>query len=147
MWDDVADSFHRNGCAVIRGFSSRDQCEEMIARILKLVGEWDGKSSSVFKTDHCQLTAQGQDDYFFESADKVHFFWEDKSDKMLGGSSEETMNKINKIGHGLHISDSVFRDYSFSDRIKSLVKALGWKRPVLPQSMYILKVRCLALQI
>ena len=35
--------------------------------------------------------------------------------------------------------DEVFRDYSFSDKVTGLVAALGWKRPVLPQSMYIFK--------
>ena len=46
---------------------------------------------------------------------------------------------LNKIGHGLHVLDEVFKEYSFSEKVVGLTKELGWKSPVLPQSMYIFK--------
>eukprot|EP00960_Hanusia_phi_P006101 176148-Hanusia_phi.AAC.2 len=38
---------------------------------------------------------------------------------------------INKVGHGLHFIDPVFRKYSQSDKVKRLVKSLGYKVPSL----------------
>lgn len=46
---------------------------------------------------------------------------------------------LNKVGHGMHVSDEVFRGYSTSAKMQSLVADLGWKNPVIPQSMYIFK--------
>merc|ERR1712025_743925 len=46
---------------------------------------------------------------------------------------------INKVGHGLHIADPVFKAYSSSAKVRTLARELGWKAPVLPQSMYIFK--------
>merc|ERR1712048_1558530 len=45
----------------------------------------------------------------------------------------------NKVGHGLHVADDVFRSYSSSTKVGDLVEELGWVDPVLPQSMYIFK--------
>jgi phytanoyl-CoA hydroxylase len=36
-------------------------------------------------------------------------------------------------------SDDVFKRYTFSDKVRDLVRSLGYKDPVLPQSMYIFK--------
>ena len=45
-----------------------------------------------------------------------------------------------KIGHNLHgDSEPVFRDVCFSSRVQAVYRSLGFKRPVVPQSMYIFK--------
>jgi len=46
---------------------------------------------------------------------------------------------INKTGHALHFLDPVFTAYSQSPKVKELVRSLGYRDPVLPQSMYIFK--------
>lgn len=47
---------------------------------------------------------------------------------------------LNKIGHGLHlIPDSTFQQYTLSENVCNLVNDLGWRDPVVPQSMYIFK--------
>ena len=79
----------------------------------------------VFRTDAGQEDAQASSRYFFESADRVHFF-EEASGKAL-----------NKAGHGLHLTDGVFGAYSRSAKVRELLKALGYRRPALPQSMYL----------
>lgn len=53
--------------------------------------------------------------------------------------TSEKLLALNKAGHGLHVCDDVFRAYSTSDKIRGLVKSLGWADPVIPQSMYIFK--------
>ena len=89
-----------------------------------------------------QSQKQGTSDYFFDSSDKIHFFLEtDAVDEETGDIRPgiPKMSSINKVGHGLHLTDPVFSKYATSDKVKSLVQALGWKDPVLPQSMYIMK--------
>ena len=49
------------------------------------------------------------------------------------------MNALNKAGHGLHLIPGAFHDYTLSDKVKNLVRELGWIDPVIPQSMYIFK--------
>lgn len=49
------------------------------------------------------------------------------------------MAALNKCGHALHTQVDAFREYSFSGKLLELVLDLGWKDPVLPQSMYIFK--------
>ena len=46
---------------------------------------------------------------------------------------------FSQVGHGVHVLDPVFRRYFVSDKLKQLVHDLGWKDPVVPQSMYIFK--------
>lgn len=52
---------------------------------------------------------------------------------------------INKVGHALHFLDPVFTEYSQSDKVKKLVKSLGYKDPVLPQVQLTLAQRLLVL--
>lgn len=42
---------------------------------------------------------------------------------------------MRKVGHGLHIHSEVFRRYSQSPNVAHVATALGYRQPVLPQSM------------
>lgn len=46
---------------------------------------------------------------------------------------------INKIGHCLHMKNEVFKKITFSDKVKELIRQLGYKKPIVPQSMFIFK--------
>lgn len=46
---------------------------------------------------------------------------------------------VNKIGHGLHDLDPVFRNVSLTDDIRAITKALGFRDPRMLQSMIICK--------
>merc|ERR1719174_992273 len=110
----------------------------------ELIESWDPaeKALPVFVTSQEeQEDAQGSSDYFLDSADRVHFFLE-KGTQGEDGKLKPDLDKhrvLNKVGHGLHVADEVFRKYSHSDKVLDLVEELGWKDPVLPQSMYIFK--------
>lgn len=110
----------------------------------ELIEAWDPEElvTPVFVTDpKLQEKAQGSSDYFLDSAEHIHFFLE-KGAAGEDGKLKATVPKakaLNKVGHGLHVKDSVFREYSFSSKISDLVSELGWRDPVLPQSMYIFK--------
>lgn len=142
---DIKREFDRQGFLHIRSFARPSECESMKSRMSELVRErWKpGEEGSVeaFRTDDKQEEEQGSSDYFLDSADRIHFFAEvDAVDE--SGFLKEDVDKeraLNKVGHGLHVADDVFRTYSKSQKVHDLVRSLGWVDPVLPQSMYIFK--------
>eukprot|EP00038_Savillea_parva_P011452 m.197644 g.197644 ORF g.197644 m.197644 type:complete len:359 (+) comp20183_c0_seq1:112-1188(+) len=140
---DVQEAFERDGLAVVQGFASDDECDAMRARMAQLLSEWDSTQQvTAFSTAGDQEEAQGKSSYFLDSADRIHFFLEPAATAEDGVSLKEGCEKytaINKVGHGLHVADPVFREYAESDKVRQLTRALGWKAPVLPQSMYIFK--------
>lgn len=46
---------------------------------------------------------------------------------------------MNKIGHNLHTLEPIFKDITYCRRVVQILKGLGYKHPVVPQSMAILK--------
>ena len=104
----------------------------------------NGTKITVFRTDDKQIDTQGSDDYFLESANKVHFFAESKaiqtsSTKLKPEFLQNKMKALNKAGHGLHMMPGPFQAYTKSTKLQSIVHELGWEDPVVPQSMYIFK--------
>eukprot|EP00037_Helgoeca_nana_P006178 m.57313 g.57313 ORF g.57313 m.57313 type:complete len:317 (-) comp17073_c0_seq1:285-1235(-) len=136
-------AFDQDGIAVIPGFCSEAECDAMRARMGKLLDEWDSTQKVVaFSTAGDQEEAQGSSSYFLDSADRIHFFLEPAATTADGVSllpGREKHTSINKVGHGLHVLDPVFREYSSSEKVLQLAQSLGWVAPVLPQSMYIFK--------
>jgi len=113
----------------------------MKLRMRELIDKWDPDTMelSVFDTDS-KSQQKAWNDYFLDSADRIHFFLEKDAKGETG--LREGLSKhraLNKVGHGLHVQDAVFKRYSCSDKVAELVSELGWKEPVLPQSMYIFK--------
>ena len=150
--------FDEFGFVKIAGFSDALEIEAMKSQMRSLVGtQWfcdddSNKSKSVagFTTDEkAQIDTQGSNDYFLDSARRVHFFAETdclETDPSTGEISlkeefkgNKKINALNKAGHGLHMIPGSFRDYTLSTKVKVLVKRLGWQDPVVPQSMYIFK--------
>lgn len=136
--------FDRDGYLCIKGFCTDVECKGMMERMSGLIEKWDPAQDNapVFSTQKDeQLNAQGKSDAFLDSADRISFFLEkgatDDKGALKPGLSKA--RSLNKVGHGLHVVDDVFKEYSHSDKVCSLVRALGWKNPVLPQSMYIFK--------
>lgn len=141
---DRAADFNRDGFLHVRGFCTTEECVAMKERMAELIASWDPEKTlaPVFSTDsEKQQEAQGSSDYFLDSADRIHFFLEkdaaDEGGKLKPGIAKE--RSLNKVGHGLHVVDDVFKSYSSSDKVIKLIQELGWVDPVLPQSMYIFK--------
>ncbi|KAJ0976056.1 hypothetical protein J5N97_018021 [Dioscorea zingiberensis] len=133
---DQLESFHSEGFLVLDSFASPEEIQEMRARMDELLHQFDGSSSSVFSTRNQQ---QSTDRYFFESAEKVSFFFEEKAFDDDGRLKQPKELSINKVGHALHEIDPVFKKFSYSGKISGLFLSLGYKRPVIIQSMYIFK--------
>lgn len=157
--------FDLHGFLKVDCFSLPNQTQAMKDEMKELVEtKWHpnnpSNSTTVFRTDEKQIEEQGSDDYFLSSANKVHFFAESGamttiSEKQEGETknnielttpklkSEYINNKIaalNKAGHALHLlPNSSFNTYTSSPKLLNLLHSLGWKDPVVPQSMYIFK--------
>ena len=78
-------------------------------------------------------------DYFLKSANNISCFFEEGAFDAQGDLLKPKGLSINKIGHALHDVDPVFREVSRSKSIKQLYHALGFKKPLPVQSMYIFK--------
>lgn len=137
------DYFQKHGFLHIHSFADTTEVNAMKDQMQSLVQQhWvPEEETSVFRTDEGQVDAQGRDQYFLESATKVHFFAEKDAvkDHKFCLKGEHKLEALNKAGHGLHMIPGPFRDYTTSNKVKCLVHELGWKDPVVPQSMYICK--------
>jgi len=125
------------GFLVLEDFASEGDCDRLRERAKELVQEFDpAEVVSIFTTREQNRIA---DDYFLTSGDKIRFFFEENAFNEDGTLKYEKEKSINKIGHALHDLDPVFDHFSRNQNIKDLAAALGFKDPLLLQSMYIFK--------
>ncbi|KAK6922214.1 Phytanoyl-CoA dioxygenase [Dillenia turbinata] len=134
---DQLNFFNSNGYLVMESFSSPEEIEGMRNRMGQLLDDFDCNSTtSIFSTKNQQ---RATDDYFYESAEKISFFFEEKAFGDDGKLKQPKQQSINKVGHALHELDPVFSKFSCSDKISSFLFSLNYKQPVIIQSMYIFK--------
>merc|ERR1719161_1377625 len=108
------ESFQSDGFLHIPGFCTKEECDKMMNQMNKLLASWDPEKtmSPVFTTDQQdQEKQQGSSDYFLDSADRIHFFLEKGATDEDGGLRPGLRKEraLNKVGHGLHVVDDVFR--------------------------------------
>ncbi|MBX3499421.1 MAG: phytanoyl-CoA dioxygenase family protein [Alphaproteobacteria bacterium] len=119
------EAYARDGFLVLEGFVPVADCDALQARAAQLVATFDpGPARTVFSSND---QGHARDAYFRESGGAIRFFFEDDA------------RTLNKIGHALHDLDPVFDRVSRAPRMRDLVEALGVKRPLLLQSMYLFK--------
>ncbi|KAF3775310.1 Phytanoyl-CoA dioxygenase [Nymphaea thermarum] len=152
LTDEHLRSFHSQGFLVVESFCGPEEIDAMMGRMNYLLDNFDCSSTSIFSTRNQK---QSTDDYFYESADKVSFFFEGVhgsavANLMIGYKLKKAFDdkgilkqpkhlSINKVGHALHEIDPVFRKFSCSEKIAGLLSSLSYRRPVIIQSMYIFK--------
>ncbi|ESR61485.1 hypothetical protein CICLE_v10016178mg [Citrus x clementina] len=133
---DNLNFFNSQGYVVLESFASDEEIEAMRKQMDHLLDGFDCSTSSVFSTTNQQKVT---DDYFYESAEKISFFFEEKAFGDDGNLKQPKELSINKVGHALHELDPVFKKFSHSEKTSNLLHSLGYKRPVDIQSMYIFK--------
>lgn len=128
-------SYLQEGYVVLREFASSEEVSKLRSRASEIMlafsssseEEEDGSAPHVFTTrDNKQSTTS--DDYFLSSAHKVSCFLEEDAVDAEGNILVPQIDlAINKIGHAMHDVDSVFREFSRSDKIKQVCRTVGVK--------------------
>ena len=129
--------FRADGFLALEGVFDDAACDALRTRAAELVEDFDADSHrSIFTTDE---QARRTDDYFLDSAERIHFFFEAEAFDEQGRLRQAKAQSINKIGHALHDLDPVFAAFSRAPAVAALVAAAGLPEPVLLQSMLIFK--------
>ena len=133
----AAAAFVRDGVLVIENFVSRESCEALRERALRLVAEHaPGSPGTVFST---RDQRHARDAYFEASASRISAFFEEGAFDAQGELCVPLERAINKLGHAMHDLDPVFRAFSSGPRLQAVADGLGLVDPKLIQSMYIFK--------
>ncbi|KAK4753833.1 hypothetical protein SAY87_001937 [Trapa incisa] len=133
---DQLQFFDSQGYLVIDSFADQEEIDAMMRRMDELLDGFDCSIASIFSTKNQK---QHTDSYFYDSAENISFFFEEKAFGEDGILKQPKQMSINKVGHALHEHDPVFKAYSCSDKVCCLLQSLGYKKPVVIQSMYIFK--------
>ncbi len=129
--------YEEDGFLLVENFTTPDECDALRERAAELVAEYDPSDYiSIFSTHEQTRTS---DDYFLNSGDKIRFFFEEEAFDAENRLRHSKERSINKIGHALHDLDPVFNHFSRSPKLAALISNLGYKQPLLIQSMYIFK--------
>lgn len=123
---------------VIEDFFNTDDVAELSAAGRALSMEAPQESRKVFSTIN-DTESQNKENYFLDSADKISFFFEEHALGAKGELLVDATMALNKVGHALHTDHPTFKKHTFSDRIKEICWQLGYRKPAVPQSMYIYK--------
>ncbi|GAB1609045.1 phytanoyl-CoA dioxygenase domain-containing protein 1 homolog [Argonauta hians] len=128
--------FDEEGCLVIPDFISEDFIQELQQECSKILGTMDNSKDGITVFD---TGKKRTDNYFLTSGDKIRFFFEKGGVSDNGELKADPKLAVNKIGHALHLLSPAFKRLTFSQKVQAIAQSLGYKDPVIAQSMYIFK--------
>ncbi|KAL1747058.1 phytanoyl-CoA dioxygenase [Schizophyllum fasciatum] len=136
LTQDQVDSFYRDGYLVLPNFVDEHTTSALLARSKQLLDDLDVDTHPMTRFTTGDDNHVG-DDYFLSSGDKIRYFFEE--DAVADGRLKHLA--VNKIGHGLHLRDPLFRRVTLeNDVLRAVSRDLGFHRdPVALQSMVITK--------
>jgi len=134
---DQRRQYEEQGYLVLEGAISVTELNRLKKAALKIVDDFDiDNHRTVFSTTDRD---SGRDDYFFDSAEKVHCFLEEDSLDENGELLKPARLAINKIGHAMHDQDPVFSAFCRLPTFGRILRDIGYIQPLLWQTMYIFK--------
>jgi len=129
--------FRDAGVLVLTDFVSVDECNKLRRHVSNMVEAFDADSvGTIFSA---MKQTQLGDKYFEESGDKIRYFFEHDAFDSDGCLAVPKAESLNKMGHAMHDLDPVFDAFSRTPKLAAVVDSVGYKDPVLIQSMYIFK--------
>ncbi|KAK9321683.1 hypothetical protein V1517DRAFT_325856 [Lipomyces orientalis] len=131
-------AFNRDGYLLLPGELSPGRLKALFDETAKLLSDFrlEDHPLTKFSTDE---KAHIGDDYFLKSSDKVRFFFEQDAFDDKGELTRPKEKAINKIGHALHNLNDEFHADTINDRNRAIAQSLGFKDPLVLQSMIICK--------
>lgn len=132
-------NFERDGFLILPSFWSKDTIDKVRNSADSLLSSYDPSKvpRSIFTTDEQQ---RHSDEYFLNSGETISYFVEEKSVSSSGELLHRKEDCINKMGHNLHELCPEMKAVSLEDpRIGEICRAFGYEKPVVCQSMYIVK--------
>ena len=130
-------SFAADGYLFLENFVPPEECDRLRARAVELVESFDpAEHRTVFSTTSRSHAAA---EYFQSSGDKIRFFFEEGAFDAKGTLRQAKALSINKIGHAMHDLDPTFDAFSRTAKLRNLARDLGFRAPLVVQSMYIFK--------
>ncbi|QRV96603.1 phytanoyl-CoA dioxygenase [Ceratobasidium sp. AG-Ba] len=132
---------------ILPSFVSAEDTAALLNRAKELIQEFplEGHPMTRFTTgeedDPTSSKKHVGDEYFLSSGDKIRFFLEDDAFDATGNLTKPKEKSVNKIGHGLHELDPVFRKFTMENqKLKQLAQDLAFHQdPEVLQSMVICK--------
>ncbi|KAJ2455081.1 hypothetical protein EV183_001010 [Coemansia sp. RSA 2336] len=136
--DTHKQAFSRDGFAVVEDFLSKSQVLQVRQRIQQLLDDFDPQKHPLTTFPAATDNKLHGSQYFLDSATRISYFLEPGSVSQ-GKLAVEPARAVNKIGHGLHIQDPLFRQLTHGPDVREIADKLGFKDPRVLQSMVICK--------
>ncbi|KAK6457399.1 uncharacterized protein RJT20DRAFT_40019 [Scheffersomyces xylosifermentans] len=138
LTEEQVNQYLSEGMICLPDFLSPEEVKQLLSRSHQLLDEFkiEEHPKTQFKTgenDHIG------DEYFFNSSDKISYFFDTDAFNEKGELQYPVDQAINKIGHGLHMKDPIFHKITFDDKVKGIASSLKYVDPRVLQSMLIFK--------
>lgn len=130
--------FNKDGYLLIENFLTESECDTLKKACQRIIQEADFSDIPKVIFDTIERK-QASEEYFMGSVDKVRFFFEKGVFAVDGKLNCPKEKCLNKIGHALHDLVPEFKEITFSNKIKGIMKSLELRKPAIIQSMYIFK--------
>jgi phytanoyl-CoA hydroxylase len=148
MTKEQVSQFERDGFIVLENFFNQDQCTKMYQEAGKIIEQYiestdlEWLPTFPFATKN-ETPSMEQFDYFLESASDIKLFLNKKeyaSDTSIDIQAKANVirKRANRLGHALHSKNPVFREITFDDHVQNVVRSLGYKKPIVCQSLYLM---------
>jgi len=140
--------FEKDGFLVLENFFNSDQCTKMYQEAGKIIEKFidteDLEQVPTFPfVSKDETPSKSEYDYFEQSACDIKLFLNKK--EFTADSHQDTQAKAqvirkraNRIGHALHAQNPIFHEMTFSPEVKDVVKSLGFRKPIVCQSMFLM---------
>jgi len=123
------------GFVLIEDVFDITETNEMRSEIIRIVENIDVDNNPKVTFNASDEKKHVCDKYFLESVDKIsHFFEEGAIDPISDDILVPKCKAFNKVGHALHSLNSVFRKFTFGERIQTIVRLIGYRQPKVVQT-------------